>query len=88
MLITITSQVYIFYIPVFFALSGFFFKPVEDLKIFKNYALKRTVILGLPYIFYSIIYFILQKAAGSSARVPTTIHNLIDIDKTPLGVSW
>ena len=50
-LITITSQIYIFHIPVFFALSGFFFKPVEDLKIFKKYALKRTVILGLPYIF-------------------------------------
>ena len=87
-LITITSQVYIFHIPVFFALSGFFFKPVEDLKSFKNYALKRTVILGLPYVFYSIIHFILQKAAGSSVRVPTTIHNLIDIYKTPLGVSW
>ena len=87
-LITITSQVYIFHIPVFFALSGFFFKPVEDIKSFKNFALKRTVVLGLPYIFYSIIHFILQKAAGSSVRVPTTIHNLIDIYKTPLGVSW
>lgn len=88
MLITITAQVYIFHIPVFFALSGFFFKPVENLKSFKNYALKRTVILGLPYIFYSIIHFILQKAAGSSVRVPTTLHNLIAIYKTPLGVSW
>ena len=87
-LITITSQIYIFHIPVFFALSGFFFREVEDLKSFKYYALKRTVVLGLPYIFYSIIHFILQKAAGSSVRVPTTIYNLIDIYKTPLGVSW
>jgi len=87
-LITITSQIYIFHIPVFFALSGFFFRAVEDLKSFKYYALKRTVVLGLPYIFYSIIHFILQKAAGSSVRVPTTIYNLIDIYKTPLGVSW
>lgn len=88
MLITITAQVYIFHIPVFFALSRYFFKPIEDLKGFKNYALKRTLILGLPYICYSIIHFILQKVAGLSARVPTTIHNLIDIYKTPLGVSW
>lgn len=79
MLITITAQVYIFHIPVFFALSRYFFKPIEDLKGFKNYALKRTLILGLPYICYSIIHFILQKVAGLSARVPTTIHNLIDI---------
>ena len=75
MLITITAQIYIFHIPVFFALSGFFFKPVEDLKNLKSYALKRTVVLGIPYIFYSIIHFILQKAAGSSVRVPTTILN-------------
>lgn len=88
MLITITAQVYIFHIPVFFALSRYFFKPIEDLKGFKNYALKRTLILGLPYICYSIIHFILQKVAGSSVRVPTTIYNLIDIYKTPLGVLW
>lgn len=34
MLITITAQVYIFHIPVFFALSGFFLQTCRKLKKF------------------------------------------------------
>ena len=82
------AQVYIFHIPVFFALSGYFFKPVSDLNEFWQYAKKKTIIFGLPYIFYSIIHFGLQKVAGASVRVPTTIPDLLNIYKDPLGVSW
>lgn len=82
------AQVYIFHIPVFFALSGYFFKPISDLKEFWQYAKKKTIVFGLPYIFYSIIHFGLQKVAGASVRVPTTISDLLNIYKDPLGVSW
>ena len=84
----LVAQVYIFHIPVFFALSGYFFKPISDLKEFWQYAKKKTIIFGLPYIFYSIIHFGLQKIAGASVRVPTTISDLLNIYKDPLGVSW
>ncbi|HFR5552760.1 TPA: acyltransferase family protein [Streptococcus pneumoniae] len=87
-LLFLIAQIYIFYIPVFFALSGYFFRPVSDLKEFWYYAKKKTIILGIPYIFYSIIHFCLQKLAGASVRVPTTIHNLLNIYRYPLGVSW
>ena len=49
---------------------------------------KKTIVLGLPYIFYSIIHYVLQKIAGGSVRVPTTLFNLINIYKEPLGVVW
>ena len=88
LLLLLIAQIYIFHIPVFFALSGYFFKPVSSLKEFWDYAKKKTIILGLPYIFYSVIHFCLQKIAGSSVRVPTTIFNLMNIYKVPLGVSW
>lgn len=84
----LVAQVYIFHIPVFFALSGYFFKPISDLKEFWQYAKKKTIIFGLPYIFYSIIHFGLQKIAGASVRVPTTMSDLLNIYKDPLGVSW
>ena len=84
----LVAQVYIFHIPVFFALSGYFFKPVSDLKEFGQYAKKKTIVFGLPYIFYSIIHFGLQKVAGASVRVPTTMSDLLNIYKDPLGVSW
>lgn len=82
------AQIYIFHIPVFFALSGYFFKPVSDFKEFWQYAKKKTIVFGLPYVFYSIIHFALQKVAGASVRVPTTIFDLLNIYKDPLGVSW
>ena len=88
LLLLLIAQIYIFHIPVFFALSGYFFKPVSSLKEFWDYAKKKTIILGLHYIFYSVIHFCLQKIAGSSVRVPTTIFNLMNIYKVPLGVSW
>ena len=84
----LVAQVYIFHIPVFFALSGYFFKPISDLKEFWQYVKKKTIIFGLPYIFYSIIHFGLQKVAGASVRVPTTMSDLLNIYKDPLGVSW
>ena len=87
-LISLVAQLYIFHIPVFFALSGYFFKPISSLNEFWDYAKKKTIVLGIPYIFYSIIHFCLQKVAGAAVRVPTTIFDLINIYKHPLGVSW
>ncbi len=69
-LLFLIAQIYIFHIPVFFALSGYFFRPVSDLKEFWHYAKKKTIILGIPYIFYSIIHFCLQKVAGVLSEYP------------------
>ena len=87
-LVLLIAQLYIFHIPVFFALSGYFFKPLSTIKEFFDYAKKKTIVLGIPYIFYSIIHFCLQKIAGTTVRIPTTIFDLINIYKQPLGVSW
>ena len=84
----VIAFIYIFHIPVFFALSGYFFKSVENFKEYYYYMKKKTIVLGLPYIFYSIIHYVLQKIAGGSVRVPTTLFNLINIYKEPLGVVW
>ena len=84
----VIAFIYIFHIPVFFALSGYFFKSVENFKEYYYYLKKKTIVLGLPYIFYSIIHYVLQKIAGGSVRVPTTLFNLINIYKEPLGVVW
>ena len=84
----VIAFIYIFHIPVFFALSGYFFKSVENFKEYYYYMKKKTIVLGLPYIFYSIIHYVLQKIAGGAVRVPTTLFNLINIYKEPLGVVW
>lgn len=82
------QTVYIFHIPVFFALSGYFFKAQESMSSYVTFALKKTLQLGIPYIFYNIIQFILQSLGGSSVREAASFSDLLQIYKTPLSVSW
>ncbi|MFC3932042.1 acyltransferase family protein [Streptococcus dentapri] len=87
-LLTIVELLYIFHIPVFFALSGYFFKPLTNLKEFWSFAKKKTVLLGIPYLFYSVIQVVLQQIGGSAVRDPAELGDLLTIYKMPLGVSW
>ena len=87
-LLFIVQVFYLFHIPVFFALSGFFFKPILDLKCYFKYMKYKTIALGIPYIFYSIVQFILQSIGGSTVRNPASFSELLGIFHTPLGVSW
>lgn len=87
-LLFVTQVFYLFHIPVFYALSGFFFKPVADLKNYVKFVKQKTIILGIPYLFYSIVQFILQKIGGATVRNAASFWDLVNIYQTPLGVSW
>lgn len=49
---------------------------------------QKTIILGIPYLFYSIVQFILQKIGGATVRNAASFWDLVNIYQTPLGVSW
>lgn len=87
-LLFMIEQFYIFHIPVFFTLSGALFRPLKSINQYPKYFVKKTLYLGIPYVFYSILHFCLQKIAGSSVRISTSFVDLLNIYKTPLGVSW
>ena len=87
-LLFVTQIFYLFHIPVFYALSGFFFKPVADLKSYVKFVKQKTIILGIPYLFYSIVQFILQKIGGATVRNAASFWDLVNIYQTPLSVSW
>lgn len=84
MVIICDSDFYLFHIPVFYALSGFFFKPVDNLKTFATFVKQKTIILGIPYLFYSIIQFGLQKLGGATVRNAASFWDLLNIYQTPL----
>mgnify|MGYP000967936997 FL=1 len=67
-LLFVTQIFYLFHIPVFYALSGYFFKPVTGLKSYVEFVKQKTIILGIPYLFYSILQFGLQKIGGATVR--------------------
>lgn len=84
----LTQSMYIFHIPVFFLLSGYLFKPLNSWKEFFNEVIKKLIILGIPYVFYSVVQFILQKIGGSSVRAAASFYDLLNIWRIPYGVAW
>ncbi len=87
-LLLFTQVLYLFHIPVFFALSGFFFKPLDDIRYYLSYVKQKTIVLGVPYIFYSILQFSLQQIGGSTVRHAANLLDLFNIYRIPIGVSW
>lgn len=87
-LLFVTQILYLYHIPVFFALSGFFFKPISNTSHLWTYIKQKTIALGIPYLFYSIIQFALQSIGGASVRNAASLSDLFNIYQTPLGVSW
>lgn len=87
-ILILTQSIYIFHIPVFFTLSGFLFKPLNSWKRLYKETLKKLLILGIPYVFYSILQFSLQKIGGDTVRSGTTFNELLHIWQVPIAVSW
>lgn len=84
----VVQVLYTIHIPVFFALSGYFFKPINSFSEYGNYVKNKTISLGLPYIFYNILHFSLQQVGGASVRDKSNIYDLINIYREPVSVSW
>ena len=53
-----------------------------------GFILKKTVQLGIPYILYNVIHFVLQQIGGGAVRDKASFVDLIHIYKSPLSVSW
>lgn len=87
-LLLFTQLIYIYHIPVFFALSGFFFKSTGNFRVFGRQTLQKLLAFAVPYVFYSIVLFVLQNIGGSSVRHQTSIMDLLSIYYKPLSVSW
>lgn len=80
--------IYAFHMPFFFALSGYFFKPIENIAMWLLLVKNKLIDLGIPYLFFSVILFILQKIGGGEVKNQTTYSQLLNIYKAPIGYLW
>lgn len=80
--------VFTFIMPVFFALSGYLYKPTHDWKKIRTNILKKFVSLSVPYFIFSAIYVFLQHFSSGS------VHNLYSWKSAlmswwqPIGYLW
>lgn len=77
----------IFQIPVFLFASGYLFgkKKVTSYVRFEG---RKLLNLGVPYIVFSIVYYVINVTFQSSVNFSYTPKNLIEIYITPLAQYW
>lgn len=82
------QSIYLFHMPVFFALSGYFFTPVNTLAELGTRIKKRCVTIGIPYTAFSLILFVLSQLGGSKVRSVYDLQALLHIWQAPIGPLW
>ncbi|MBZ6007673.1 acyltransferase [Leuconostoc gelidum subsp. aenigmaticum] len=73
--------------PIFFALSGYVYKPVQNGQEFFKKASNKLFRLGMPYIIFSIIYVVLQHVSPGVHSL-NSWHDLLQIYVMPVGYLW
>jgi fucose 4-O-acetylase-like acetyltransferase len=84
----ILESVYAVHIPAFFALSGYFFKPLTRLSDLLIKAKKRFVSLGVPYLVFSVVMVVLKFIGGNTVRNQNGLIGLLDIYRQPIDYLW
>lgn len=78
-----------FIMPVFFALSGYVYKPVADVSEYMEKMVKRIISLAIPYVVFSVAYVIMQHMSpGSSNHAVQAWSSLLWIFAYPIAYLW
>jgi fucose 4-O-acetylase-like acetyltransferase len=73
--------------PIFFALSGYVYNPVQNGQEFLKKTRNKLFRLGMPYIIFSIIYVVLQHISPSVHSL-NSWQDLLQIYVMPVGYLW
>lgn len=73
--------------PVFFALSGYVYRPPRDSRAYLISIGKKLVNLGVPYVIFSIIYVCLQHGTSAVHHL-NSWQDLAHIYAQPIGYLW
>ena len=66
------DTIYYFHVPLFFICSGYLYQKTAKVTSFvswKGNILKKTVILGIPYVVFSVITWVLKNAFSGSVNI-------------------
>ena len=83
--------IYLFHMPLFFAVSGYLYemnKKQFSWKQYKNFVIKKIINLGVPYIVFYLLYVIINMIFASSVNTPKGIEEIIGIINNPMPPYW
>jgi fucose 4-O-acetylase-like acetyltransferase len=82
------QAIYLFHMPVFFALSGYFFTACQSPSELLTRIKKRSISIGVPYAVFSLILVTLFKMGGNAVRNSADWNALLNIWQQPIGPLW
>ena len=84
---TIHAFIYSFHMPLFMSISGYLFSS-SLLKDYKTTALSKLVAYGIPYIFFSIVYWGMKALGEAFVNNSVSFRDLFLIPVFPLSFMW
>ena len=84
----IHNWIHSFHMPFFFIISGFFFK--QGKYTFKEYFLRKTKTILLPYVFFAICDYLIRNGCismGLEVAPPRSIYEMFVLGKD-IGAAW
>ena len=85
------QTIYYFHVPLFFICSGYLFQrycKVDSLCSWKSNVLKKLISLGIPYIFFSAVTWLLKTVFSGSVNDATENGLLGTLFITPISPYW
>ncbi|MDR0898764.1 MAG: acyltransferase family protein, partial [Lactobacillaceae bacterium] len=80
--------IFTFIMPVFFALSGYLYRPVTNVKDFFRQIKKRAISLLIPYLIFSVLFVLLQHLSSSGINNLISWNSLLFIFIKPITYLW
>lgn len=83
--------IYLFHMPLFFAVSGYLYelkKKKFSLKQYKKSIINKIINLGVPYISFYLFYVFINMAFANSVNSPKGINEIIGIINNPMAPYW
>lgn len=80
--------IFLMIMPVFFAISGFLYKPSRNLNDIKIKLQRKFVSLFFPYLIISLIYILMSLFSGNTVQGANGINSIFTIWYSPLGSLW
>jgi len=77
-----------FVMPVFFALSGYLYKPVSSGNQYRQRIMNKGINLLVPYVIFAVIYVTLQHFGGGNVHDMISWTNLLLMFWDPIGYLW
>lgn len=86
----VSTIIYAFHMPLFFSLSGFFWKEKRNIGVGKRLSIMKNKVLALavPYFLCSIAYFCIKYAMGAYTAVDLSMNDLLMIPVYPIEFFW